>query len=422
MASTYIVSTNLNDSVCAQERLQVYQDPTNGAIDPTLVGFPNQESVVEAAAAFALWNGKGSNITVKIVDLSLNEVQGRTGAAVLWDMVRISAVSGGLDEVVIPLDSGGTAFPSGISVLRRVNFTQSGGSFRRTSDLPQLNPTRAVTPGAFRLHGGGPFSQGTGGVLSSGFSDVQPIVLREGEGMAFVVANNAGNVNWPIEICVWMDVGGETYMTRRVGHPESFGAALAVFNNSGSGVVVSILRVVTSELMTDQNVAVPLRFTLETISGIGKNSGSDAMTPTPMDSANAALPSEIVVESPSAVLQLNKDSLLASSVSQRDDSFPLRRLAKVSFGISPGLASSLLALQALGSSASCNSVFGGVWDQGFVLRPGEGIGLFQRDLSGGYGQGYWLRVVFTVEPTVEQYAGSALNGSVVRGTGGNAVL
>jgi hypothetical protein len=425
VADTFVVSTNLSDIVCAQERLHVHQfnqDTVLSPIDPTLNGVPGQETMIQAAAAFAVWNPVGSARRLRLLDMTLNETQGRTqsGTTVAWDMTRITAIDGGIDVPLIPMDTDNTALPSQVKVVRRVNITGTGSSFRKVLDLTQLNATRtleymhALRSGPVGVAGG---NLCTGMLFSTYDGDVQPITLREGEGIGVLIANNVGRENFPLEMLIWIDVSGETHLVRHVGHPESFGAALAVFNGSGSGVVLNIIRVAVSELMTDQQVATgqPLRFTLETISGIHQNSLGDRLTPVALDSNNDSFPSSVVVAVPCGVIQLSRDNALANGLS-RTNEYPIRRLAKVPFGAGVGLGT--MALHGLGTSGFINDVISAKYDDGdFVLNPGEGVALFQRDVSGGWGQGWWLRLLMTVEKFGEKYAGQTIGGGTVRGRG-----
>lgn len=395
MAATYVVGTTFFDAVASTDRLPGI---TSSPDDPTMVGIPGGP-LIETGALFALWNGPGSNRKITIIDLLINEMQARTAAATTnnWNVQRISALSGGLDCPVIKLDQNYANLPSQVRVSRRATCTLTGSQFRRILDLPQLNATRTIAFPSWRRVAGSDMSPSMIYRAADSAGAVQGLVLRSNEGVVVCSNGNASKENWPVEICVWFNDGTNYYLVREVLAPGNWDAPLAVFNGAGSGVTLTITRIEVSEVMQD-TTTLPVRLSVESICGFHRNSKGDALEVMSMDSTNPALPSQIVAASPATVIQASYDSGIVDPTEPfRSNAAPLRRLLMAPYGASAGLASAW-GLQGLGGSNLMNSRFDSKYgDTGFVLRPGEGVAVFQRDNMTGWGQGYWMRLVFTVD-------------------------
>lgn len=395
MAATYQVGTTFFDAVASTDRLNLlYAAPNDATLGGVVAGVAGGYPVsIETAALFAIFNDSDSEHKIQIIDLLINEMQARTTTGVVqrWTMNRVSAMSGGLENDIIKLDTDQADLPPEVLVRRRADATLTGGNLRAVLDLPQLNATRAVEyQHAWRTGDG---SVSTGRMYGCTNSEMQPQVLREGQGLAVLCTGGLARENWPVEVSIWFDDGTNYYLTREVLAPGVWAAPMGIFNGAGSGVVLNVRKVELAEIMQDTTTA-PVRFTIEPISGIHRNS-TKALVPQAMDTTNPELPSTIRLASPATVVQASQDSVLAAPF--HSDEAPLRRLNMVPYGAGPGLTSAW-AFHGLGGSNLVNSRFDGRFgDTAYTLRPGEGIAVFQRDNITGWGQGYWMRLTFTVE-------------------------
>lgn len=407
MADTFHVTTSLTPLA---ELVQLPPNPalvdesgiTTAALLPTLGGNPGLPSVV-GSAPFAIFNEAGSAKLLNILEIDLVETQGRTTTAANFALgfERCSAMSGGDDIEVTKFDTDDADLPAEVLVREVIGaYTTDGGAIRKVLDLPQLNPTRAVAFPMWRT----PTAWSNDRVYGASNADVQGQVLREGQGFVAMTTAGTGKAPFPLAVIVFFSVGSATYMARTRGSADTFPAFLGIFNGSGSGVVITINQVLVAEVMTDDTTL--RRFQLETISGI---KAPDRLDVVPLDSS-AALPSGIVVAQKAACLQASFDDV---SLPSRPNEHVLRRLVRPDAGASPGLATPFTnwPRAALGQSR--------IWSQHsdgpLVLRPGEGVALFQRQTYTGLAFGYQLSVLFSVDDAPGQAVAPVIGSTIVRG-------
>ena len=400
MADTYYVQTELAPIACFEQLqpqpalLDEYEvvrgvgGATLTTLGPGLLGFPANGPYVVGCANFALFNGLGSGKLVNVQSITITETQGRTTTATTnrLGVQRITALAGGDDVTPVSLDSDNAPIPAEVLIREYVgSVTTTGGVLRTILDLPQLNPTRAVAFPSWRLPGTADRVYGVGTV-----DTLQGQVLREGEGLAVFTSGDVAKENFPLAVVVTLRIGTENYWIRTRLSTSSMGAMLAIFNGSGSGVVVEVLNVSASEISTDE-AGFLRRFQLETISGITPNSAGDRIDPVSMDSANAALPSQILAAEKAGCLQQSGDGIAIDGTPHRHDENVLRRLVSAPIGVSAGLACAVPVGQRVQRQFIMSE------DRPFVLRENEGIALFQRQLGSGQGWGYQLQCRFSVE-------------------------
>lgn len=372
---------------------------------PGLLGYPSNQPYIVGAANFALMNGAGSGKLVNVHSITITETQGRTATATTnrLGVQRITALAGGDDVTPVPLDSDNAAVPSAVLLREYVgSVTTTGGVLRTILDLPQLNPTRAIAFPPWRLPGTADRVYGVGGVDS-----VQGQVLREGDGVALFTSGGVAKENFPLAVVAIIKIGTECYWLRTRLSTSSMGAMLAIFNGVGSGVVVELLTVNVTEVATDEQGFLR-RFQIETIRGMSPNSAGDRIDVVPMDSANATLPSQIVAAEKAGCLQVSGDGMDIDGTPHRHNEDVLRRLVSAPFGVGPGLSCPIPMGQRLQRQFVMHD------DTPFVLRPGEGIGLFQRQLGSGQGWGYQLQCRFSVSDVVETIIAPVVGSAIVR--------
>lgn len=417
MADTFYVQTELYPIACFEqlapapsllneiEVTRTLAAASAALLLPGLMGYPSNQPYVVAAANFALMNGSGSGKLVKVHSITITETQGRTASATVnrLGVQRVTAIAGGDDVTPVPLDSANAGIPAEVLLREYVgSVTTTGGVLRTILDTPQLNPTRLVSYPSWRTPGTADRVYGTGSVDA-----VQGQVLREGEGVALFTSGAVAKENFPLAVVAVIKIGTECYWLRTRLSTSSMGAMLAIFNGSGSGVVVELLTVNVSEIATDE-VGFLRRFQIETIRGMSPNSQGGALEATPMDSTNATLPSQIVAAEKAGCLQVSGDGMDIDGTAHRHNEDVLRRLVSAPFGVSPGLACPI----PMGQRLQRQFIMGD--DGAFVLRPGEGIGLFQRQLGSGQGWGYQLQCRFSVSDVVETIIAPVVGSAIVR--------
>lgn len=374
---------------------------TTAALLPTLGGNPGAPVVV-GSSPFAIFNAKGSSRVVRVLSIEILETQGRTTTATnfAFGVERCSAMTGGDDIDVLKMDSNASDLPSQVLVREVVGeYTPVGATLRKMLDLPQLNATRATVYPPWR----GAASSGTNDRLyGASNADVQGQVLREGEGLVAMTTAGTGKEPFPLAVCVLFSVGTDTYMARSRGSADTFPAFVGIFNGSGSGVVITINQIWVAELTTDETTL--RRYQLEPISGIRTIDRLDVVS---LDSTNTALPAGVVVSRKAACHQASADF---PGISSRTDENVLRRLVRPDAGAGPGLATPFFRPPSLG-----RKIFDQNSDSPLVLREGEGVALFQRQLNSGRAFGYQLSCLFTVELLSGQQISPVFGSSIVRG-------
>jgi len=368
---------------------------TTAALLPTLGGFPGGPCVV-AAAPWALYNSARSGKLVRLLSLSLTEFQARTATATSnrLNTIRTSAQSGGIAVASIKLDTAAADLPSQVLIAEGPDITTAGAVLRTALDLPQLNPTRAVAYPPWRTPGT------ADRIYAQAGADVQGQVLREGQGLAVFATGRVAKENWPLAVVVVFTVGADTYMLRSRVTTGSMDCAIGLFNGSGSGVVITVRGVYATEVATDEQLL--RRFQLEPISGL--RGGVSLDTVTGLDST-AALPSSILCVEKAGCLQESADAIDPPA---RPCENVLRRLVCPSFGASPGIANTCLFPGAQRRVFDQNS------DSPIVLREGEGVALFQRQVQTGWAFGYHISGLFTVEDATTQGIVPVIGGGLVR--------
>lgn len=211
-----------------------------------------------------------------------------------------------------------------------------------------------------------------------GNSAVQGFILNEGEGIALNPEQVQSNVGYRMTIL--FDIGGDTYIAGETIRPVALMVPMILYNGSGSGVVVKILQMECREIGTDDLC----NFAIQKIDGVQNLIYSTDVTSTilSMDSTNT-LPTGIKMYEDCIVdLYGSKFGAVITNPSY------MRNIQQYR-GVGPGLAGVRMS-GIVTSSELINEVTSPI-----IIRPGEGLALFQKN-SSGIGR-YGASVVFNIE-------------------------
>lgn len=369
----------------------------------------NGVNVLEHACMFGIMNEVGSDRILRIKEISLMErdVRGATTAALYpFDIVRATSLTAAKDltSLITKLDSNYGALPSQVTLQAEVaTATITGTTLRRSPIAPGNTGTAAGLYHRAANWGGGFLQQLNGPTLFNNHfpSEIQGQRLAAGESL---VLRGAVSVNQPPKlfgVTIWFKDATNSYyymadtIVSYAGLTER-PAMLALVNGSGSGITLEVSRVEVYEIgITTSTTGRHLM--LEPISGLYKG---DPITPVALDSTATALSSGVLIRRDGVALQAGQDSRLRQRSGGGGDATPIRRIVAQPFGQTVAQATGLIGL--LGNTRPFSNAFDGSGYadptlSDFVLREGEGLGLFNRNAM-GYGE-YEIAVVMTVEDT-----------------------
>ena len=169
---------------------------------------------------------------------------GRSGAL---SIRRITALSGGDSVTPIRMDTADAALPAQVLVRNDPDSVTASDIFRRIADAPAYSSTVANTQFSSRTYGGSMVTH-----QKSHFADiwrggesvnVEPIILREGQGLAIFQDEFGTQHSMQTAAVVTNTATGATYICRstdlstdrRLGN-----ATFGIFNGSGSGVTLAV--------------------------------------------------------------------------------------------------------------------------------------------------------------------------------------
>jgi hypothetical protein len=311
---------------------------------------------------------------------------GRAGSL---SIKRITALTGGDTVTPIKVDTGDASLPSQVSVVNDPDSATATDIFRRIADAPAYSNTIANTQFSSRTYGGSMMTHQKShmaDIWRGGESaDVEPIILREGEGLAIfqdsygsqhsmqtaaVITNTATNATY---ICRSTDLSTD----RRLDE-----ANFAIFNGTGSGVVLAVKLWV---LPMDGEAVLNPSLRLCRISGIGQ--GGDTVTPILPDTSKTA-PSALVVKSGPLQPRISGEwqadyyethglayqgagvSLGAWNTAQLNAGTFSRALMT---NIFPAIGETKIGMQ--WSALNNDLLFDAEPGKGILLKPGDGLGL-----------------------------------------------
>lgn len=200
----------------------------------------------------------GSNKVIAITDINAyrpsgmnSDVANLTGNQGIIAIERISAFSGGTLISAMKFDTNSNTLPAGVKLSTFPLSVTSSGNIRRFGDAFSFSILQTISwyaslraPGPVDTNDhSGRTSEGHDIWHADGISATEPIVLREGEGIAAI--KRAYGLpqahHWSITIRVSGTGKSYKYTLRDTGSPYCLGDAIwSLFNESGSGVIIQV--------------------------------------------------------------------------------------------------------------------------------------------------------------------------------------
>lgn len=376
---------------------------------PTMGLDNNGINVLEHACMFGIMNEVGSDRILRIKEIGITErdVRGATtGGLYPFEIVRASALTAARDitSIITKLDSNDASLPSQVTLQAEVGALTVSGTTLRRAPIAAGNTGAAAGLYHRASQWGGGFLQRLNGptLFNNHFpSEIQGQRLAAGESLVLRGAVEVNQAPKLFGVTIWFaDVTNSYYyiadtVVSYAGLTAQPGL-LALSNGSGSGITIEVSRVEVYEIGIT-TATTGRSFMLEPISGL---SGGESVTASALDSSATALSSGVLIRRGGVALQAGQDSRLSQRSGGGGDATPIRRIVAQPFGMNTALASGMVGL--LGSTRPFSNAFDGSGYadptlSDFVLREGEGLGLFNRNAM-GYGQ-YEIAVTMTVEDT-----------------------
>jgi hypothetical protein len=311
---------------------------------------------------------------------------GRAGSL---SIKRITAISGGDTVTPIKVDTGDASLPSQVFVVNDPDSVTATDVFRRIADAPAYSNTIANTQFSSRTYGGSMMTHQKShmaDIWRGGESaDVEPIILREGEGIGIFQDSYGSQHSMQTAAVVTNISTGATYICRSTDLSTDRRldeATFAIFNGSGSGVVLAVRLWV---LPMDGDAVLTPALRLCRISGIAQ--GGDTVTPILPDTSKTA-PSALVVKSGPLQPRISGEwqadyyethglayqgagvSLGAWNTAQLNAGTFSRTLMT---NIFPAIGETKIGMQ--WSALNNDLLFDAEPGKGILLKPGDGLGL-----------------------------------------------
>jgi len=160
---------------------------------------------------------------------------------------RITAVSGGDSVTPIRMDTADAALPAQVLIRNDPDSVTATDVFRRIADAPAYSLTIANSQFSSRTYGGSMVTHQKGhyaDIWRGGESvDVEPIILREGQGVGLFQDAYGTQHSMQTAAVVTDTATGATYICRSTDLSTDRRlneAVFAIFNGSGSGVVLAV--------------------------------------------------------------------------------------------------------------------------------------------------------------------------------------
>lgn len=229
---------------------------------------------------------------------------GTSPLAAKLGLYRTTATVGGTAVAAIERDTDSAALPAQVTCTTfPSSVTTTGAALRTMADAPSLAFAGSNQWTSARVYGGSYYAYQRGNAADllrqGGDSNVELIVLREGEGVALTLDGYGWPRSQQINITVRNMSSGATYQfrSREIATPYLTGQAIiSLFNGSGSGVVLGVY---ASEFPLDGESNFPV-FRLARIDAA---SGGEAVTPIAADSVNE-VPASLVCAGSDGIARL----------------------------------------------------------------------------------------------------------------------
>lgn len=338
-------------------------------------------------ANLAIFNKPGSGRIVRILRATCSDQAAATTTvpvALTWQRCSAAVLGTGM-LTALKLDSGNANLPSQVKIYdtpSSVTLTANAVLTERIM-VSKVNDTRVL---GVMNDGERPLAGMFEWIRSS---DLQKIVLREGEGLCLhTLGAMFGTHAVEVTIRFRNASTGATYQVRLTTKPDS-NPLIALMNESGSGVVLEVSMLVVQEQGTD----VPAQFTAEGIDGLDENTGYAVA---PLALGGNVLPPGIVVRRRCQVITGGFDTGAVIP-------FPETLMRGPGWsGAGPDLAAGLVS-----GLAGLLSVHMGTFLRKprepryeIILREGAGFAWLSR--SPASGGAFGLGLSFTVEPSIDE--------------------
>lgn len=269
-------------------------------------------SLDNAVIAIANKEGSGKVVAIKEISVNFQALQSDlVNTPGLENLVFISGHNGGTALQIHSLDSADT-LPSQVEAktdacLDDVTTLTSTGLLKRSVASPQFTPARI--PMGQACNGSGVGFGNFCVIQSTMFaSPATGPILREGEGIAWLVvppSRPASNYWWISVTFKTNQAGNPTFVAHSVYNPISdYSCGFSLMNNTGSGVVLTIINVEVHETGSDGLPAL----SFIKIDGIDDDYEGYVPTVRKMDSNNPDIPSSVMIRRNCAIHLAGKRS------------------------------------------------------------------------------------------------------------------
>ena len=211
-------------------------------------------------------------VEVRRVVLRMPGVITATGQPSNFDLVRCTGASNGEPgPAAIKLDSNAANMPSQVVVLRMPDTITGVTAIRGFADVGTANPDGAGTTGIATRLQSRTLKRNQSRLLDtvSAGSDLESMILREGQGLALIQRGSGGGTMRQMRVSLYVRVVGTgrcyTYDINNVCNSFMSGGIFSIMNGSGSGVVLAVSIV---EMQTEGNNLTTSRVVLAPIEGI----------------------------------------------------------------------------------------------------------------------------------------------------------
>lgn len=360
----------------------------------------------------AIFNNKDSGKLLRVRLANLRPLTGPNALSAKVSLVRISALTGGTDDLPDKMDSTNADLPSQVrTVAAPMTITQTA-VLRSSMAIAELNATRALATLCAAYNGDSRSGMDSGEfVRMTGDADVTGHILREGQGIAVVYNTNSPTHGWALSLRMKNTVTGATYRYNTIVVPKYMsGAAIyAVFNGVGSGVVIEVEKMQIREIGTDEIV-------------IAEYTPIDGILDMGCDDINANIVMADSADTLPVGVCIKKNCVTARSGAKIGGLITLPTMRKVSLAEPPyGPGVSTGPQVARRGRLSRDMEIDG--DSAIVLREGQGFALFLRNAGAQvYHEATLVVDIEDVGGTVQQSYGKVMVGGVWRNIVASAVL
>lgn len=220
------------------------------------------------------------------------------GRAGMLSIRRITALSGGDSVTPIRMDTADAALPAQVLIRNDPDSVTATDVFRRIADAPAYSSTIANTQLSSRTYGGSMMTHQKAhfaDIWRGGENaDVEPIILREGEGIGLFQDSYGTQHSMQTAAVVTNVASGATYICRSTDLSTDRRldeATFAIFNGSGSGVTLAVKLWV---LPMDGEAVMTPQLRLCRVAGVAL--GGDTVTPIRPDTSKT-VPSALSIKS-----------------------------------------------------------------------------------------------------------------------------